>query len=113
MVPHHGTWWCCAFPATGGRLIKVAAGSVLTLGGIVGYALVDQLYDYLLLRPAVFIYVALADPDSWLQNASPRETAAQIAWLLFRDQPEFLLISRVVHAQIEVRQAWLTWGWGV
>lgn len=84
-------------------LIKVSlAGSVTALGGIVGFALVDQLYDYLpfflIIASSSFIYVALADLIPQLQKrVTPRETAAQIAWLLF-GIGLVTLISRVVHA---------------
>ena len=68
-------------------LIKVSlAGAVTALGGIIGYALVDQLYDYLpfflIMASSSFIYVALADLIPQLQKrVTARETAAQIAWL--------------------------------
>jgi zinc and cadmium transporter len=63
------------------------AGAVTALGGVLGYALVEQLYDFLpfflILASSSFVYVALADLIPQLQKrASPRETAAQIAWLL-------------------------------
>jgi zinc and cadmium transporter len=70
-------------------LVKVSlAGSVTALGGLVGFALLDQLYDYLpfflIMASSSFIYVALADLIPQLQKrVTPRETAAQIAWLLF------------------------------
>ncbi len=69
-------------------IVKVSlAGAVTALGGIIGYALVDQLYDYLpfflIMASSSFIYVALADLIPQLQKrVTPRETAAQIAWLL-------------------------------
>ena len=69
-------------------VIKVSmAGAVTALGGMLGYALVEQLYDYLpfflVLASSSFVYVALADLIPQLQKrVSPRETAAQIAWLL-------------------------------
>ncbi len=69
-------------------LIKVTlAGAVTSLGGVLGYALVDQLYDFLpfflVIASSSFIYVALADLIPQLQKrAAVRETAAQIAWLL-------------------------------
>ena len=58
-----------------------------SLGGVVGYALVDQLYAwlpfFLVVAASSFIYVALADLIPQLQKrVSPRETTAQIAWLL-------------------------------
>ena len=68
--------------------VKVSmAGAVTTLGGVLGYALVEQLYDYLpfflILASSSFIYVALADLIPQLQKrAALSETAAQIAWLL-------------------------------
>ena len=63
------------------------AGAVTALGGLVGYGLVDQLYDFLpfflILASSSFVYVALADLIPQLQKrASLRETAAQVAWLL-------------------------------
>jgi zinc and cadmium transporter len=69
-------------------IVKVSmAGAVTALGGVLGYALVEQLYDFLpfflILASSSFIYVALADLIPQLQKrVSPRETAAQIAWLL-------------------------------
>ena len=69
-------------------LVKVSlAGAVTALGGIVGYTLVDRLYSYLpfflVIASSSFIYVALADLIPQLQKrVTPRETAAQIAWLL-------------------------------
>ena len=68
--------------------IKVSlAGAVTALGGVLGYLLVDQLYDYLpyflILASSSFIYVALADLIPQLQKrAALRETAEQVAWLL-------------------------------
>jgi zinc and cadmium transporter len=68
-------------------LIKVSlAGAVTALGGVIGYALVDQLHDYLpfflIMASSSFIYVALADLIPQLQKrVTARETAAQIAWL--------------------------------
>ena len=68
-------------------LVKVSlAGAVTALGGVVGYALVDQLYDYLpfflITASSSFIYVALADLIPQLQKrVTARETVAQIAWL--------------------------------
>jgi zinc and cadmium transporter len=69
-------------------IVKVSmAGAVTALGGVLGYVLVEQLYDFLpfflTLASSSFIYVALADLIPQLQKrVSPRETAAQIAWLL-------------------------------
>ena len=68
-------------------LIKVSlAGSVTTLGGLLGYWLVNQLQDYLpyflVIVSSSFIYVALADLIPQLQKRlSFRQTAAQIFWL--------------------------------
>ena len=69
-------------------IIKVSmAGAVTVVGGAVGYALVEQLYDFLpfflVLASSSFVYVALADLIPQLQKrATLRETAAQVAWLL-------------------------------
>ncbi|MFM9902734.1 MAG: ZIP family metal transporter [Polaromonas sp.] len=90
-VPHHMGDLVVLRGASSNRraaLVKVSlAGSVTALGGVVGFALVDQLYNYLpfflIIASSSFIYVALADLIPQLQKrATPRETAAQIAWLL-------------------------------
>lgn len=68
-------------------LIKLSlSGSVTALGGLIGYLLVGALQEYLPLFLVVaassFIYVALADLIPQLQKRlSPRQTAAQVAWL--------------------------------
>ena len=68
-------------------LIKVSlAGSVTTLGGLLGYWLVNQLQDYLpyflVIVSSSFIYVALADLIPQLQKRlSFKQTAAQVFWL--------------------------------
>jgi len=69
-------------------VVKVSlAGAVTALGGMIGYALVDRLYDYLpfflIAASSSFIYVALADLIPQLQKrVTAKETAAQIAWLV-------------------------------
>ena len=69
-------------------IVKVSmAGAVTALGGVLGYALVEQLYDYLpfflILASSSFVYVALADLIPQLQKrVSLGETAAQIVWLV-------------------------------
>ena len=69
-------------------VLKVSlAGAVTALGGLVGYALLDQLHGVLPYMLAIasssFIYVALADLIPQLQKRlSSRETAAQIVWLI-------------------------------
>ncbi len=69
-------------------LIKVSlAGSVTTLGGLLGYWLVELLQAYLpyflVVASSSFVYVALADLIPQLQKRlSARQTLAQIAWLL-------------------------------
>ena len=84
-------------------VIKVSmAGAVTALGGVLGYALVEQLYDFLpfflILASSSFVYVALADLIPQLQKrVSPRETAAQIAWLL-AGIALVTLISGVAHS---------------
>jgi len=68
-------------------LVKVSlAGAVTALGGLLGYALVDMLHDwlpyFLVVASSSFVYVALADLIPQLQKRlSARETFAQIAWL--------------------------------
>jgi zinc and cadmium transporter len=62
------------------------AGGVTAIGGLVGYLLVGALHEYLpfflVAAASSFIYVALADLIPQLQKRlSPRETAAQVAWL--------------------------------
>ena len=69
-------------------VLKVSlAGAITALGGLAGYALLDQLHGVLPYMLAIasssFIYVALADLIPQLQKRlSSRETAAQIVWLL-------------------------------
>jgi zinc and cadmium transporter len=89
-VPHHMGDLMVLRQTSGNRRIAVVkvtlAGAVTALGGMVGYALVDQLYGYLpfflVMAASSFVYVALADLIPQLQKrASARETAAQIGWL--------------------------------
>jgi len=89
-VPHHMGDLVVLRQTSNNRraaLVKVSlAGAVTALGGVVGYALVDQLYDYLpfflIMASSSFIYVALADLIPQLQKrVTARETMAQIAWL--------------------------------
>lgn len=89
-VPHHMGDLVVLRQSSNNRraaLVKVSlAGAVTALGGVVGYALVDQLYDYLpfflIMASSSFIYVALADLIPQLQKrVTARETVAQIAWL--------------------------------
>ena len=89
-VPHHMGDLIVLRQSSNNRrvaLVKVSlAGSVTALGGVVGYALVDQLIAYLpfflIIASSSFVYVALADLIPQLQKrASARETAAQIVWL--------------------------------
>ena len=90
-VPHHMGDLVVLRQSTGNQraaIVKVSmAGAVTALGGVLGYVLVEQLYVYLpfflILASSSFMYVALADLSPQLQKrVSPRETAAQIAWLL-------------------------------
>ena len=90
-VPHHMGDLVVMRQTSNNRrsaLVKVSlAGAVTALGGVVGYALVVQLFDYLpyflVMASSSFIYVALADLIPQLQKrVHARETAAQIAWLL-------------------------------
>ena len=89
-VPHHMGDLVVLRQTSNNRraaVIKVSlAGAVTALGGVIGYALIDQLYDYLpfflIMASSSFIYVALADLIPQLQKrVTARETAAQIAWL--------------------------------
>ena len=89
-VPHHMGDLIVLRQSSGNRraaLIKVSlAGAVTSLGGVVGYALVDRLLDFLpfflIIAASSFVYVALADLIPQLQKrATASETAAQIAWL--------------------------------
>lgn len=90
-VPHHmGDLIVLRGSASNRRaaIVKVSlAGAVTSLGGVVGYLLVEQLFDYLpfflIIASSSFIYVALADLIPQLQKrVTPGETAAQIAWLM-------------------------------
>ena len=68
-------------------VLKVSlAGAITALGGLAGYALLEQLHGVLPYMLAIasssFIYVALADLIPQLQKRlSSGETAAQIVWL--------------------------------
>ena len=83
-------------------VVKVSmAGAVTALGGLLGYLLVEQLYDFLpfflILASSSFVYVALADLIPQLQKrAAPAETAAQVAWLL-AGIGLVTIISRLAH----------------
>jgi zinc and cadmium transporter len=90
-VPHHMGDLMVLRQSNGNRrmaLVKVSlAGAVTSIGGLVGFWLVDQLQDYLpyflVVASSSFIYVALADLIPQLQKRlNAAQTAAQIAWLL-------------------------------
>jgi zinc and cadmium transporter len=104
-VPHHMGDLVVLREGSNNRraaLVKVSlAGAVTALGGMIGYALVDQLYDYLpfflIIASSSFIYVALADLIPQLQKRlTARQTAAQVAWLL-AGIGAVTLISGVAH----------------
>ena len=106
-VPHHmGDLIVLRQTSTNRRaaFIKVSlAGSVTALGGMIGYALVDQLYSFLpfflVIASSSFVYVALADLIPQLQKRlSAKETAAQIAWLAI-GIGLVMLVSRLAHSQ--------------
>ena len=89
-VPHHMGDLIVLRQSSSNRrtaLVKVSlAGAVTALGGLTGYALVDQLYQYLpyflIVAASSFIYVALADLIPQLQKrATVAETVAQVMWL--------------------------------
>ncbi|MGV8804372.1 MAG: ZIP family metal transporter [Polaromonas sp.] len=106
-VPHHMGDLVVLRQSSNNRraaLVKVSlAGSVTALGGLVGYALVDQLIGYLpyflIVASSSFVYVALADLIPQLQKrASASETGAQIFWLAI-GIGLVTLISSLVHHQ--------------
>ncbi len=106
-VPHHmGDLIVLRQTSTNRRaaFIKVSlAGSVTAFGGLIGYALVDQLYSFLpfflVIASSSFVYVALADLIPQLQKRlSAKETAAQIAWLAI-GIGLVTLVGRLAHSQ--------------
>jgi zinc and cadmium transporter len=106
-VPHHMGDLIVLRQTSSNRraaFIKVSlAGSVTALGGVIGYALVDQLYNFLpfflVIASSSFVYVALADLIPQLQKRlSAKETAAQIAWLAI-GIGLVTLVSRIAHSQ--------------
>ena len=105
-VPHHMGDLVVLRQSSSNRraaLVKVSlAGAVTSLGGVIGYALVDRLYNFLpfflIIASSSFVYVALADLIPQLQKrATASETAAQIAWLAI-GIALVTLISVLVHA---------------
>ncbi len=105
-VPHHMGDLIVLRQSSNNRriaLIKVSlAGAITALGGVIGYALVEQLYAYLpfflIIAASSFMYVALADLIPQLQKrATMQETAAQIAWLAI-GIGLVMLVSWVAHA---------------
>ena len=106
-VPHHMGDLVVLRQSTGNQraaIVKVSrAGAVTALGGVLGYVLVERLFDFLpfflTLASSSFIYVALADLIPQLQKrVSPRETAAQIGWLL-AGIALVMLISALAHSR--------------
>lgn len=83
-------------------VLKVSlAGAITALGGVTGYALLDQLHGILPYMLAIasssFIYVALADLIPQLQRRlSIRETAVQVAMLLM-GMAVVTLVSGLAH----------------
>ena len=89
-VPHHVGDLAVLRATSGSRRAAIAkvslAGAVTPLGGLVGWWLVDRLYDLLpfllVVASSSFVYVALADLIPQLQKRlGARETIAQILWL--------------------------------
>lgn len=89
-VPHHMGDLAVLRSSSSNRraaLTKVSlAGAVTALGGLVGYALVGQMHQwlpyFLVIASSSFIYVALADLIPQLQRRlSAPQTLAQLAWL--------------------------------
>ena len=104
-VPHHMGDLMVLRQSSSNRqaaLLKVSlAGAVTTLGGLLGYWLVDQLHDYLpyflVVASSSFAYVALADLIPQLQKQlSARQTVAQIIWL-FTGMGLVTLVSGLAH----------------
>jgi zinc and cadmium transporter len=90
-VPHHMGDLVVLRGTVGSRraaVVKVSlAGTVTALGGVVGYAMVSQLDDYLpfflVVASSSFVYVALADLIPQLQKRlNLTDTLAQLVWLL-------------------------------
>ena len=105
-VPHHMGDLIVLRQTSNNRraaVLKVSmAGSVTALGGLVGYALVDQLFNFLpfflVIAASSFIYVALADLIPQLQRRlGAKDTAFQIVWLAF-GIGLVILVGRIVHA---------------
>ena len=105
-VPHHMGDLIVLRQTSSNRraaFIKVSlAGSVTAFGGVIGYALVDQLYGFLpfflVIASSSFVYVALADLIPQLQKRlSATETAAQIAWLAI-GIGMVMLVGRLAHS---------------
>ena len=105
-VPHHMGDLVVLRQSSNNQRIAIAkvsmAGAVTALGGVLGYALVEQLYEFLpfflILASSSFVYVALADLIPQLQKrAALSEIAAQIAWL-FAGIVLVTLISGVAHS---------------
>ncbi|MGB3069745.1 MAG: ZIP family metal transporter [Ottowia sp.] len=89
-VPHHMGDLAVLRGSSSNRraaLTKVSlAGAVTALGGLVGYALVGQMHEwlpyFLVIASSSFIYVALADLIPQLQKRlSAPQTLAQLTWL--------------------------------
>jgi zinc and cadmium transporter len=89
-VPHHMGDLVVLRHTSGTRrsaIVKVSmAGTVTAVGGLVGYAVVGELQDYLpyflVVASSSFVYVALADLIPQLQKRlTLSETVAQLAWL--------------------------------
>ncbi len=91
-VPHHMGDLMVLRAGSGTRraaIVKVSmAGATTAIGGAAGFWLVERLQGYLpyflVVASSSFVYVALADLIPQLQTRlGARQTAAQIAWLLF------------------------------
>ncbi len=109
-VPHHISDLVVLRQTSGNRraaLIKVSlAGAVTTLGGLIGWWLVERLAGslpfFLVVASSSFIYVALADLIPQLQKRlGARETVVQVAWLL----GGMLLVGLVSLASAELGHA--------
>ncbi len=104
-VPHHMGDLVVLLGSAGTRraaIVKVSlAGTVTALGGVVGYAMVSQLDDYLpfflVVASSSFVYVALADLIPQLQKRlNLTDTLAQLVWLLI-GVGLVVTVSRLAH----------------
>ena len=107
-VPHHMGDLVVVRQRPAGRsaaIVKVSlAGAVTSVGGVVGYFLIDRLQSglpyFLMAASSSFIYVALADLIPQLQKRlSASQTVVQVGWLL-AGIALVTLVSGAVHSRL-------------